>query len=138
MARLRAVRTRLLVLHKTLIDAERRRYQRAFGPIDGPQHALKLVLHDPWFSWLKPMGDLIVQMDEALATDAPPAPAVVETFHVQVRELLLDPIADAPFGREYRRSLQETPDVVVAHGRLSTLLDEFGVARRPSGAAPSG
>lgn len=129
-ARLRAVRLRLLSLHKALVETERRRYQRAFGPIDGPQHALKLVMHDPWFAWLKPMGDLIVRIDEAMAADVPPAPRAVETLHRQVRDLLAHASADARFAREYRRSLQETPDVVVAHGQLSTLLDEFGIERR--------
>jgi hypothetical protein len=53
-ARLRAVRIGLLHLHKTLLDAERERYVRERGPIDGPGHALKLVLNDPFFAWLRP------------------------------------------------------------------------------------
>jgi hypothetical protein len=124
-ARLRAVRTHLLSLHKALLDGERLRYEREHGRIDGPQHALRLVLHDPWFAWLRPLAALIVQIDEALAADPPPKPDDLRTFHDHVRSLLQGTAGGEGFLTEYRRALQETPEVVVTHGRLTALLDEL-------------
>src|SRR5262245_25722896 len=70
-ARVRAVRLALLHVHKTLLDAERARYERERGAIDGPGHALTLVMNDPFFAWLRPIAALVVEIDERLADDAP-------------------------------------------------------------------
>jgi hypothetical protein len=122
-AKLRAIRTGLLHLHKALIDAERIRYGRAQGrPIEGPHHALQLVLRDPWFAWLRPIAELIVQADERLADDEHPVtPEETEGYAAQVLELLQQDLGGPDFHREYRRSLQELPDAVVAHAQIVKL-----------------
>ncbi|MCC7009469.1 MAG: hypothetical protein IT184_11690 [Acidobacteria bacterium] len=121
-ARVRAVRDALLALHKTLIDAERQRYERANGRIEGAQAALRLVLEDLWFRWLSPLATAIVQIDERLADESAPLDAAQgDTYLERVRHLLHD--ADGPFVAEYHRALQETPDVVVAHARVMSLLN---------------
>lgn len=120
-ARLRAWRTSLLALHKTLVDSELARYAAAHGPVNGPHHALKLLSDDPWFQWLRPMLVLVVQMDERLADDRPLSDDELEAFRVETRGLLQSP-ADTPIGREYQRSLQELPAAVVVHGKLQELL----------------
>lgn len=122
-ASVRAWRTALLGLHKTLVDAELVRYGAAHGPVNGPHHALKLLSDDPWFQWLRPMLVLIVQMDERLADDKPLADEEVATFRRETRALLQSP-ADTPTGREYQRSLQELPEAVVLHGALLKLLKD--------------
>jgi hypothetical protein len=122
-ARLRAWRTLLLDLHKTLVDAELARYGAAHGPVAGPHHALKLLGDDPWFQWLRPMLVLVVQIDERLADAAPIAVDELETFRRETRQMLQsDP--DTPAGREYQRSLQELPAAVVTHGKLLELLKD--------------
>ena len=124
-ARLRAIRTGLLTLHKTLLDAERHRYQRAHGgEIGSPHQVLQLVLRDPWFAWLRPIAELIVQADERLADDRPIQMDQVESFATQVQQLLQQDLGDPQFRDEYRRSLQELPDVVIAHARVMSLLSE--------------
>ena len=124
-ARLRAWRTALLGLHKTLVDSELARYAAAHGPVGGPHHALKLLSDDPWFQWLRPMLVLVVQMDERLADDRPITDAEVEAFRLETRQLLRAP-ADTHAGREYLRSLQELPAAVVQHGTLLELLKPTG------------
>ena len=120
-ARLRAVRLALLALHKTLLDAEQARYAAAHGPIDGPHQALLLVLRDPWFAWLRPITGLIVQADERLADDRPVQPDEAEAYAAQAVGLLQQGAGSADFRREYHRSLQELPEVVVAHARVVKL-----------------
>ncbi len=121
-ARLRAIRTALLALHKTLIDAERTRYGRAHGrPIESPHHALHLVLHDPWFAWLRPISELIVQADERLSDDRPVSADETESYAGEVLGLLQQEGGGPDFRREYHRSLQELPDAVVAHAKVLKL-----------------
>jgi hypothetical protein len=122
-ARVRAIRTALLPLHKALLDAERARYERAHGRVENPNQALRLVISDPWFAWLRPLADLIVQIDERLAdANTPIRSDEVDTFVAQVRALLHGETGDASFQEGYRRWLQDAPEVVMAHARLTAVL----------------
>ena len=120
-ARLRAIRTALLVLHKALIDTERGRYARANGPVDGPHQLLQLVLRDPWFAWLRPIAELIVQADERLADDRPVRTDEADAYAADALGLLQQDQGGGDFRREYHRSLQETPEVVMAHAAVVNL-----------------
>jgi hypothetical protein len=121
-AKLRALRTSLLPLHKALLDAERARYEQAHGRIESAQDALRLVMSDPWFAWLAPLAALIVQIDERLA-DATPVEAAEVAAHLdQAMALLRQGAGRNGFRVQYERALQESADVVVAHGQLAALL----------------
>ena len=122
MARVRAIRLALLELHKAVLDVERRRYEHAHGRIENPHDALRLVMQDPWFRWLAPLATMIVQMDERLADHAPFTAEEADAFAGRVRALLMRDGGDPKFRDNYHRSLQETPEVVVAHGRVVRLV----------------
>lgn len=119
-AHLRAWRTSLLALHKVLVDAELERYRADVAPVDGPNHAMKLLSEDPWFAWLRPILVLIVQIDERLADRRPVTIEEFDDFRRETRAVLA-PAPDSPAGREYQRSLQELPAAVVLHGKLLDL-----------------
>jgi hypothetical protein len=121
-ARVRALRLSLLALHKTLIDAERRRYERAHGRIESPHAALRLLLDHPSFQWLHPLAELIVQMDEHLAEDGRIDVARAEAFRERVRGLLQEAGGHDSFRAEYRRVLQEAPEAVMAHADVTKQL----------------
>ena len=116
------MRTALLTLHKAVLDAERRRYERAHGRIENAHQALRLVMDDPWFAWLRPLANLIVATDERLADDAPVTPADVDRVSEHVRGLLQLSLGGDGFRTEYQRTLQDTPEVVIAHGKVRALL----------------
>jgi hypothetical protein len=120
-SRVRAIRMALLMLHKTLLDTERVRYARIHGPIESAQQAFQLVLRDPWFAWLRPITELIVQADERLAEDRPVQVDEAEAYAAQAMGLLQNDGGNADFRREYHRSLQEVPDVVVVHAKVVAL-----------------
>lgn len=120
-ARLRALRTHLLALHKVLLDTERERYELDHGRIDGPHAALQLVMRDPFFQWLHPLLAMIVQVDERIADKAPITANAAEVFLDQARDLL-QRNGDPAFTVEYHRALQESPDVVVAHAAVVKVL----------------
>jgi len=121
-ARLRAMRMALLALHKTLLDYERLRYERAHGRIDTAGQALHLVMNDPWFAWLRPMSALVVQADETLDNDHGVSASDVAAFGAQIRDLLQGPGGGPDFQPAFQRVLQEAPEAVVAQGRLTAAL----------------
>ena len=129
-ARIRAIRIALLNLHKALIDVERLRYGREHGTlIESPHQAFQLLIKDPWFAWLRPVSELIVHGDERLAEDRPITPVEGEAYAAQTTALLKQDAAGADFRREYNRSLQEQPDIVVAHSAVIKLAAANGVSR---------
>ena len=69
--RLNNVRDGLLRLHKGLLASERVGYEKANGRIASRQEFLQLALKDDWFAWLRPVSELIVQIDELLGGMSP-------------------------------------------------------------------
>lgn len=114
--RLDAAHAGLLRVHKTILDHERQRYERVRGTVNGPLAFLQLVLHDPWFAWLRPISELVVQIDEFTASKEPTQAVDGEALLKQARELVVPDAAGGTFGREYFRAMQESPDVAIAHG----------------------
>jgi hypothetical protein len=121
--RLTAVRDALLRLHKALLESERVGYERAHTRIGSSQEFLRLALEDEWFAWLRPVSELIVQIDEVQDGDEPVTDERASALIERTRTLLTD--GQAPFGRRYHELLQRDPTVLVAHGgvigRLATV-----------------
>ena len=121
--RLNGVRDALLRLHKTLLESERVGYERANGRIASSQEFLQLALQHEWFAWLRPVSELIVQIDELLDGENPLTDELASAIVERTRTLLTD--GQAPFGRRYHELLQRDPGVLVAHGgvigRLATV-----------------
>lgn len=118
------MRMALLMLHKTLLDHERLRYERTHGRIESAGQALRLVMNDPWFGWLRPISALVVQADEKLDDDNGVGAADVAAFATQIRDLLQGPGGGPDFQAAFQRVLQEAPEAVVAQGRLTTALNQ--------------
>jgi len=109
-------RNQLLTIHKTLLDHERARYERTHGAIGSIGALLQLVIHDPWFAWLKPLSALITEMDEYSAAKSPPDAARAEALLKESRSLLSPDEAGSAFQQAYLRALQESTDVAYLHG----------------------
>lgn len=120
--KLRELRTALLHLHKTLLEFEREAYERAHGKISNSYEYLKLVMHNPWFSWLRQLSELIVQMDELLDTRKPAGETTATALIEQARILLTPNEAGPEFQRKYFASMQQSPEVVLAHAEFARLL----------------
>jgi hypothetical protein len=114
--RLNAAHAGLLRVHKAVLDHERTRYERVNPPIEGPLKFLKLALEDPWFAWLRPVSELIVQIDEFVSAKEPTDPRQGEALLKQARDMLTPDETGGPFARAYHRAVQESPEVAMAHG----------------------
>jgi hypothetical protein len=121
-ARLDKAREALLTVHKGLLDEERVRYERARGRIDSSYHLLQLVINDPWFAWLHPLSELVVQIDVLMEGREPPEPGAGEALLAEAARLLRPDQNGEGFPREYFRVLQESPAVVVTHAEAVKLL----------------
>jgi hypothetical protein len=118
---LRELRIALVQLHKVLLDWERAGYERIHGR-QSSSDLLKALLDDPQFSWLRPMSQLIVRVDEILSEKTPPMRNDVDAVVSQVRSLTSPNEAGSSYERRYDMALQEHPDAVFAHRDLIKLL----------------
>ena len=120
--KLRAIRAALLHLHKTLLERERDAYEREHGKIGSSYEYLNLVMHDTAFAWLRLLSELIVQIDESLDGRETPSEATANALIQQSRLLLTPNEGGAEFQRKYFTSVQESPEVVLAHAEFAKLL----------------
>src|SRR5258705_1029402 len=130
--RLDALRHALLALHKTLLDAQRIRYEREHGRIESRGELLDLVLRDPSFEWLRVLSALIAGLDELAEADED-ASGVIDKLRTLVRFE-----GNPGFTGPYREIIEAVPDALVAHVQLSRLLADFGAAGRAAQARRSG
>lgn len=116
------VRHGLLSLHKALIVAEQLTYERIYGRVDSTGQLLQLVMNDPWFTWLHPLSNMVVRIDELL--DGEERLSVDDVAHImaEVRTLIRPSEAGDGYERSYYEALQRAPDVVLAHCEMKKLL----------------
>ena len=120
-ARLTDLRSRLLTLHKALLDDARTAYELDRGRIGSKGALLQLVIHDPWFAWLHQISELVVRIDEATRTE-PTTEADARALVEQVDKLLVPSETGDTFARRYYEALQRQPAVVLAHGDVKRVL----------------
>lgn len=126
--RLNTLRHLLLHLHKTLLDLELEAYERAHGRVDNSYAVLQLVMHDPWFAWLHSLSELVVRIDEMLDGKEPFQESEAVAVIGQTRVLLRPSETGSGFQKKYFSSLQESPDVVLAHSDVVRYLGTAGPA----------
>jgi hypothetical protein len=104
----------LLALHKAVLAAERRNVERVHGSLSGAEF-LQIVSDPLRYGWLKPLTELVLALDPHEDDDPVDVPA-------RVRELLLPPDPETPFGRRYLSLMQREPALVMAHSALAKRL----------------
>jgi len=121
--RLNDARDALLGVHKALLDEERVRYERTHGRLESNYQLLQLVISDPWFAWLHPVSELVVQIDVLMEARQPAPPGTADALLRQASELLNPDESAEGFPRKYHRALQESSTVVLAHSEAMRRLD---------------
>lgn len=116
------MRGSLLSLHKALILAEQVTYERINGRVESTGQLLQLVLNDPWFTWLHPVSQLVVRIDDLLEDGSELSPVEVEHFLIEARSLIRPSEEGDGFERSYYEALQRDPDVIFAHVEVKKLL----------------
>jgi hypothetical protein len=119
-ALLHDVRVSLLHLHLTLLDMERRSFERTHGRVNSGE-LLQLVLNHEQFAWLRIISTLVVEIDEMLDADEP-ASATDMISLISAARQLFTASDNKEFSDKYQAALQQEPDVVMAHSALMKLL----------------
>ena len=114
-ATLRDAWKHLLPLHRALIDSAKADFSERFGAPDGPHHLMRLLQEDPFFSWLKPLTALIVDLDEMSRTDF--GREEVDAMLARMNAMFgAEP--DADFAARYVPLIQRDVDVAIAHAAI--------------------
>ncbi|HJZ63952.1 MAG TPA: hypothetical protein VKD70_06520 [Candidatus Acidoferrum sp.] len=115
-----ALRSALLRLHKSLIDMERRVYEREFGAVNVGEF-FRLVVDHPQFAWLHNISEFVVRIDETLTGEAPLLPADADTAVTLARKMFTPTTQGDGFQQKYFDAIQCDPNVVMEHGELARL-----------------
>jgi hypothetical protein len=120
-AYLSELRGTLLDLHKSLMDAQRVRYEKEHGRIQTPNEFLGLLLEHPTFAWLRTLSALIAQLDEWLEEKEERSDADLQSIMNTLRSLIA---TDGPptFSKSYWEIVNDVPEVLVNHVKLSRQL----------------
>ncbi|HIK56900.1 MAG TPA: hypothetical protein IGS37_17265 [Synechococcales cyanobacterium M55_K2018_004] len=123
LTRLRNFRLALLRLHKALLDSERGIYEQFHGRIRSNTEFFQLVIQDDgWFSWLRPMSQFIVQIDDVLHAKEPVTQQQVEDLLNQAEVLIQPAEFGTPMEKGYFRAIQRDPDIALMHADMMQIL----------------
>ncbi len=123
-SRLQEMRSRLLGLHKVLLDDARSSYELDRGSVGSNASLLQLVIHDPWFAWLRPLSELVVRIDEALQPDSPAREPDGAALLEDVAHLISPDRAPDGFSERYYEALHRQPAVILAHAEVRRILKQ--------------
>ena len=109
---LRDLSKALLPLHRHLIEAAKSDYAFGYAPVESPSHLMRLINEDPFFSWLKPLTSIIVDIDEMARKD----------FEVADATAIGKRVAEFLGHEQYVVMLQREVEVATAHAAVRKTL----------------
>jgi hypothetical protein len=123
-----SLRETLLRIHKSLLEMERRDYQKEHGTVSAGE-LFRLVVDDPQFAWLHNISEFVVRIDEALSSEE----GVSDTdSHVAIslaRKIFAPSESGDGFQKKYFDAIQKDPSVVMEHAELARLFHNEPVDR---------
>jgi hypothetical protein len=118
------LRHALLDLHKSLMDAQRVRYERLHGRIATNGEFLGLVLEHPQFAWLRALSALIARLDEWI-DDEKREPEDLTAMVAALQALTEQNGANGVFSTAYWAIVNEVPEATIAHVKLTRALESM-------------
>jgi hypothetical protein len=120
--KLTELRTSLLNLHKTLLDMERREYEREHGHVSTGE-LFRLVLDHQQFGWLHNISEFVVRLDETLAGEVPITAEDTRSAIGMARKMFVPSESGDAFQKRYFDAIQRDPAVVMEHAELARLFN---------------
>lgn len=121
--RLRELRPILLRFHKALLEAEKTSYEQANGQIRSKGEYFQLVVGHEWFSWLRPISQFVVQMDEVLMSKQPQPPKKAYELMEAARTLLTTSDTGTALKERYQVAIQHDPSIADMYVKISELVE---------------
>ncbi len=120
---LRTARNRLLQLHQALLEFERGLYEKSHGPIRSRGEYFQLVISHDWFSWLRPISQYIVQVDESLEAKQPITHDQASRLLAEAYQMLRPLEEGTTLQKRYFEAIQCNPDIAFMHAELAQILN---------------
>ena len=120
--KLTQLRTVLLRLHKTLLDMERREYEREHGHVSTGE-LFRLVIDHQQFGWLHNISEFVVRLDETLAGETPITAEDLRSAVGMARKMFVPSESGDAFQKRYFDAIQRDPAVVMEHAELARLFN---------------
>lgn len=117
-----ALREALLRLHKSLLDMERRTYEKDHGKVNAGE-LFRLVIDDPQFSWLHNISEFVVRIDENLASEEGVSETDTHVAMSLARKIFAPSATGDGFQRKYFDAIQKEPTVVMEHAELARMFN---------------
>jgi hypothetical protein len=121
---LRQVRLSILRLHKALLHSERAVYEQEYGAIRSNNEFLQLVISHDWFSWLRPISQFIVKLDDFIMSKDPVTLEQANELLQQAQRLMQPAEAGTRLEQQYYHAIQRDPDIALMHADLSQLFKQ--------------
>ena|SRR5437762_50097 len=115
-----ALRLALLRLHKTLLEMERRDYERVNGHVSTGE-LFRLVIDHEQFAWLHNISEFVVRLDEGLSAEVPVTADDTHSAIMLARKMFAPSEAGDAFQKRYYDAIQRDPTVVMEHAELARL-----------------
>ncbi len=116
------LRLALLRLHKTLLEMERRDYEREHGHVNTGE-LFRLVVDHAQFAWLHNISEFVVRIDETLAAKEPVTPEYTSVAFSLARKMFVPTESGDTFQKKYFVAIQRDPAVVIEHAELARLFN---------------
>jgi len=116
------LRLALLKVHKTLLNMERRDYEREHGSVNTGE-LFRLVIDHAQFAWLHNISEFVVRIDETLAAKEPVTPEYTSTAISLARKMFVPTESGDSFQKKYFEAIQRDPAVVIEHAELARLFN---------------
>jgi hypothetical protein len=117
-----ALRLALLRIHKTLLNMERRDYEKEHGAVNTGE-LFRLVIDDAQFAWLHNISEFVVRIDETLAGKEPVTVDYMRESFVLARKMFTPTESGDAFQKKYFDAIQRDPAVVMDHAEMARLFN---------------
>lgn len=126
-----ALREALLRLHKSLLEMERRAYEKEHGKVSAGE-LFRLVVDDAQFSWLHNISEFVVRIDENLASEEGVTETDSRVAISLARKIFAPTESGDGFQKKYFDAIQKDPAVVMEHAQLARLFNNEPADRESS------
>ena len=109
-------------LHRALTERVRRDYEREHHGLLSPGTFLHLLISDPRLAWIRPLSELMVDLDVFLRADPSPTEDEAAAVRTEVERFIAPEPREASesfatFARQYWAYLSDDPQIAIAHAR---------------------
>jgi hypothetical protein len=120
--KLTTLRNALLRIHKTLLELERRDYEREHGSVSVGE-LFRLVVDHAQFAWLHNISEFVVRIDETLAAKEPVTAEYTSSAIALARKMFTPNESGDAFQKKYYSAIHGDPTVVMDHAELARIFN---------------